>query len=58
MATIEKVKRKKGEAYLIRFIHPQTKKYVRKAVRCSRKDAEKIKKNIEAKIALDNMEES
>lgn len=52
MATITPLKRKKGEAYLIRFVHPQTKKYVRRIVWCSKSDAEKIRKKIEADIAL------
>ncbi len=52
MATITKLDRERGEAYLIRFIHPKTKKFIRKVVWCNRKDAEKIKKNIEAEIAL------
>lgn len=52
MATITKLKRKKGEAYLIRFVHPRTKKYVRQVVWCTRQEAEKIRKKIDADIAL------
>jgi len=52
MATYTKLNRKRGEAYLIRYVHPITKKAVRKVVWCNRKDAEKIVKKIEADIAL------
>ena len=52
MATLAKLNRKTGEAYLIRYVHPVTRKYVRKVVWCSRKDAEKIVKKIESDIAL------
>jgi len=52
MATYKKVKRKRGEAYQIFFIHPLTGKKVRKIVWCSKKDAERIVKKIEADIAL------
>lgn len=52
MATITKVNRKHGETYLIGFSHPRTKKFVRKVVHCSQKEAEMIKKKIESDIAL------
>lgn len=52
MATLAKLDRKTGEAYLIRYVHPVTRKYVRKVVWCNRKDAEKIVKKIESDIAL------
>ena len=52
MATITPVNRKKGEAYLIRFVHPKTKKFVRRVVYCSKKEAEQIRKKIDADIAL------
>lgn len=52
MATIKPVKRKGGEAYRISFSHPKTKKYVRRIVHCSRAEAEKIRKRIEADIAF------
>ncbi|MCH7940185.1 MAG: site-specific integrase [Candidatus Marinimicrobia bacterium] len=52
MATITKVNRKKGEAYLIRFTHPKTNKWVRRVVYCSRKEAEMIRKKIDADIAM------
>ena len=52
MATITKVNRKKGEAYLICFAHPKTKKWVRRVVYCSRKEAERIRKKIDADIAM------
>ena len=52
MATFAKLYRKTGEAYLIRYVHPVTRKYVRKVVWCNRKDAEKIVKKIESDIAL------
>jgi len=52
MATFTKLNRKRGEAYLIRYVHPVTRKFVRKVVWCNRKDAEKITKKIESDIAL------
>jgi len=52
MATLKKIKRKGFDAYQIHFIHPVTKKRIRKTIRCSKKDAEKIVKKIEADIAL------
>jgi len=52
MATITKVNRKKGEAYLICFAHPKTNKWVRRVVYCSRKEAERIRKKIDADIAM------
>ena len=52
MATFTKLDRKTGEAYLIRYVHPMTKKFVRKVVWCTHKDAEKIVKKIESDIAL------
>lgn len=52
MATLTKLKRKRGEAYLIRYVHPITKKFIRKVVWCTKRDAEKIVKKIEADIAL------
>ena len=52
MATITKVKRKRGEAYQICFTHPQTNKTIRRIVWVSRNEAEKIKKQIEADIAF------
>ena len=48
MATIKKVKRKKGGvSYQINFVHPKTKKWTSRTVRCSYKDALKIKAEIE-----------
>jgi len=52
MATLTKLKRKRGEAYLISYAHPVTKKYVRKVVWCNKRDADKIVKKIESDIAL------
>lgn len=52
MATLKRVKRKRGEAYQIFFVHPKTGKKIRRIVWCSKKDAEKIVKKIEADIAL------
>lgn len=52
MATITKLERKRGEAYLIRYVHPVTRKFVRKVVWCNRRDAEKIVKKIEVDIAF------
>lgn len=52
MATITKVNRKKGEAYLIRFTHPKTGKYIRRVVYTTRKQAEQIRKQIDADIAM------
>ena len=52
MATFTKLKRERGEAYLIRYVHPSTKKFVRKVVWCTKIEAEMIVKKIEADIAL------
>jgi len=52
MATFKKVQRKRGEAYKISFMHPKTKKKVRRIVWCTKKDAERIVKKIESDIAL------
>ncbi len=52
MATFTKLKRKRGEAYLIRYVHPRTKKFVRKVVWCTRTEAEMIVKKIVSDIAL------
>lgn len=54
MATLKKIKRKRGEAYQIGFTHPKSKRWIRKTVFCSLKDAVKIKKKLEADIALGN----
>ena len=56
MATIKKVKRKKGGvSYQINFVHPKTKKWTIKTVRCSYKDALRIKTEIERDIAYDRI---
>lgn len=53
MATIKEIKRKtKGIGYQINFTHPKTKKQVRKIVWCSKSEAVKILKQIEADIAF------
>jgi site-specific recombinase XerD len=52
MATIKKLERKYGEAYQLRFRHPVTKRYVRETLRLPRKEAEKVRRSVEAKIAL------
>lgn len=52
MATFTKLKRKRGEAYLIRYVHPRTKKFVRKVVWCTKTEAEMIVKKIMSDIAL------
>ncbi|NQU66671.1 MAG: phage integrase SAM-like domain-containing protein, partial [Candidatus Marinimicrobia bacterium] len=52
MATLKYLKRKNGEAYQIGYSHPRSKRWVRKTIYCSLKDAEKIKKKLEADIAL------
>ncbi len=52
MATFTKLKRKRGEAYLIRYVHPKTKKFVRKVVWCTKLEAEMIVKKIVSDIAL------
>ena len=52
MATIRRVKRKRGEAYQICFAHPKTSKTIRKVVWVSKSEAEKIKKQIEADLAF------
>jgi len=52
MATIKKVKWKDGTvSYKINFVHPISKKWTSKSVRCSYKDALKIKAEIENDIA-------
>lgn len=52
MATIKKIRRKKGIAYQISFSDPINKKTIRKIVWCSKKDAEKLKLQIETDIAF------
>ena len=53
MATIKEIKRKtRGVGYQISFMHPVTKKQVRKIVWCSKKDAIKIQKQIDLDIAF------
>lgn len=52
MATVTPLKRKTGEAYLIRYIHPKTKKYIRKILWCTKNEAESWAKKIETDIAL------
>ena len=53
MATIKKVKWKDGTvSYKINFVHPISKKWTSKSVRCSYKDALKIKADIEKDIAF------
>jgi integrase len=52
MATIKRVKRKDGVSYKINFVHPITKKWASKTVRCSYKDALKIKADIEKDAAF------
>lgn len=52
MATLKKVKRKRGEAYQICFKNPLTGNTVRKIIWCSQSEAIKIKKQIEADIAF------
>jgi|ETNmetMinimDraft_28_1059901.scaffolds.fasta_scaffold41975_1 site-specific recombinase XerD len=53
MATITEIKRKtRGVGYQISFMHPVTKKQVRKIVWCSKKDAIKIQKQIDLDIAF------
>ena len=51
MATIKKVENKRGLAYKIGFMHPETKKWTTKRVRCSYKDALRIKAEIEKDLA-------
>ena len=52
MATIKKIERKNGEAsYQISFVHPHSKIWTTKTVRCSRQDALRIKADIERDIA-------
>ena len=53
MATIKKMQRKSGKvSYKISFVHPKTKKWMTKTVRCSYKDALKIKADIEKDVAF------
>ena len=52
MATLTSLKRKKGEAYLIRFVHPKTKKFIRRVVHCTKKEAKIIVNKINSDIAL------
>ena len=53
MATMKKMQRKGGKvSYKISFVHPKTKKWMTKTVRCSYKDALKIKADIEKDIAF------
>jgi len=51
MATIKKTQRKDGVSYQISFVHPQTKTWTTKTVRCSYQDALRIKSEIERDIA-------
>ena len=51
MATIKKVENKRGVAYKIGFMHPDTKKWTSRRVRCSYKDALRIKAEIEKDVA-------
>ena len=52
MATMKKIQRKDGVSYQINFRHPLTKKWTSKRVRCSYKDALKIKADIEKDLAF------
>ena len=53
MATMKKVKRKDGcVSYQISFVHPITKIWTTKTIRCSYKDALKIKADIEKDLAF------
>jgi len=52
MATMKKMQRKDGMSYKITFVHPITKKWASKTVRCSYKDALKIKADIEKDLAF------
>jgi integrase len=52
MATMKKMQRKDGMSYKITFVHPNTKKWASKTVRCSYKDALKIKADIEKGVAF------
>ena len=52
MATMKKMQRKDGMSYKITFVHPNTKKWASKTVRCSYKDALKIKADIEEDLAF------
>ena len=52
MATMKKIQRKDGVSYQINFRHPLTKKWTSKRVRCSYKDAIKIKAEIEKDVAF------
>jgi integrase len=52
MATMKKMNRKGGVSYQISFVHPITKIWTTKTVRCSYKDALKIKADIEKDLAF------
>ena len=52
MATIKPLKRKRGEAYQLGYMDPYTGRRVRRTIWASRKEAELIRKKIEADIAL------
>jgi hypothetical protein len=49
---MKKMQRKDGMSYKITFVHPITKKWASKTVRCSYKDALKIKADIEKDLAF------
>lgn len=51
MATIRKLKRKKGEAYQLNYADPTTGKRYRKTIYCDHKTAVAIRKDIEARLA-------
>jgi len=53
MATIKKIERKRGTAYKIAFINPDTKQWTSKVVHCSYAEALKIKARI-GKFGMDN----
>jgi integrase len=55
MATMKKMQRKDGMSYKITFVHPITKKWASKTVRCSYKDALKIKAGIEGDIVYNQL---
>ena len=55
MATMKKMQRKDGMSYKITFVHPITKKWASKTVRCSYKDALKIKAGIESDIVYNQL---
>ena len=52
LATVTTLQRKTGEAYLIRYTHPKTNKFIRKIIWCTKEEAEKWAKKIENDIAL------